>query len=665
MTGAAGVFGSGLSAHGVVTLAFAVLVFGLFIWDRLSITTVCLVILVTLPLGFELAPLQTAQGEVDPMRFFAGFGHPALVAICALMVVGNGLVVTGALEPAARLLSAWVSSSPRLALLAVLVGAFAVSGLVNDTPVVVLLIPLILAAAARAKVSGGTMLMPMNYAVLIGGMATTIGTSTNLIVVALAAGLGVAPFGLFGFYPIVAAAAGPALLYLWLVAPRLLAHVHPPVEELSEQVFDGEIWVDEGAWLDGRHLREALTATGGRLHLVELRRNGRALARLPSVTLRAGDRLLVQDTAANLKDFESSLHAALHGVDTEDENGAKEEARKSESAATADSGTGSEKSAQSEESKKEDQESESDKAGGAAKTEKAEKDEKAPKSAVVAQMIVTPTSPLVMRSVRQERIAERYGTIVVGLRPRLLHEGFQRENLTERRINAGDILLLQGESDAIRQVQRDGYGLLLDERYTLPRQDKAGLALLAMVAVVLLAATKTMPISLAALGGVLFLLATRCLSWQDVTQSLSVKVILLVAASLALGDALELTGGTAWLARQLASASSGLSAGWVLALLMALMGLLTNFVSNNAAAAIGTPLGVELARSLGVPPEAFVLAVLFGCNLCYLTPMGYQTNLLVMNAGGYRFADFVRVGTPLFLIMWAGLSYGLVMRYAL
>ena len=219
--------GGGLGAHGVVMLVFAAIVFGLFVWDRLPITTVCLVILVALPLGFVLAPLQTAQGEVDPMRFFAGFGHPALIAICALMIVGHGLVVTGALEPAARHLSGWVASSPRLALLAVLVGAAGASGLVNDTPVVVLLIPLILAAAARAKVSGGTMLMPMNYAVLIGGMATTIGTSTNLIVVALAAGLGIVPFSLFSFYPLVAAAAVPALLYLWLVAPRLLAHVHP------------------------------------------------------------------------------------------------------------------------------------------------------------------------------------------------------------------------------------------------------------------------------------------------------------------------------------------------------------------------------------------------------------------------------------------------------
>jgi di/tricarboxylate transporter len=554
------------------------------------------------------------------MRFFAGFGHPALMAICGLMVLGHGLVVTGALQPAARVLSGWVGKQPKLALLAVMVGAASVSGVINDTPVVVLLIPLILAAAKRAKAAAGTMLLPMNYAVLIGGMATTIGTSTNLIVVSLAIGMGVAPIGMFSFAPIVALAAVPALAYLWLVAPRMLTHVHPPAEEFSEQVFDAELRVEAGGWLEGKHLREAFSATGNRLQLRELRRNGRAMAKLPSMTLRADDRLLIQATASDLKDFEATLHVALHGVDTE--------------AAPADDGAEA-------------------------------KAKQPPASAVVAQLIITPESPLVGRTIRQERFADHYNTIVVGLRPHRQFDGWQREGLASRVIGAGDILLLQGKSEDIKRVQRQGHGLLLDAQYALPRQDKANIAMLIMAVVVVLAATKTLPIALAALGGVMALLATRSLSWDDVTQSLSVKVILLVAASLALGDALDITGATAWGAQQLAHVAGNLSPAWVLALLMGLMGLVTNFVSNNAAAAIGTPLGIELARTLGVPPEPFVLAVLFGCNLCYLTPMGYQTNLLVMNAGGYRFIDFVRVGTPLFFIMWAGLCYGLVVRYGL
>jgi len=619
-----------LGLPGALALVFTAFVFALFVWDRLPITTVCLGILVLLPLGFTLLP-PPASGPVDIGLFFEGFGHPALIAICALMIVGQALVITGALEPAARRLSGWAAARPRLALLAVLLMSMVVSGVINDTPLVVLLIPFILAAASRAGTAAPLMLLPMNYAVLIGGMATTIGTSTNLIVVALAAGLGVGGFSLFSFFPLVATAALPALAYLWLVAPRLLAHVQPPAEELSEQVFDAELQVESASWLEGRELREAFAATGGRMRLVDVRRDDRSPARLPSLVLRAGDRLLLQDTTRGLKDIEASLHATLHGLHSDPgERSARGEAADGADAAPVDADAAT-----------------------------------APVSVMVVQMIVTPGSPLVGRSVRQQRLAERYDTAVVGLRPREVHEGWQRENLADRAVHAGDILLLQGDEKSIRLVQRDGFGLLLDARYAVPRQSKAALALATMAAVVLLAATQTLPIALAALAGVLFLIATRCLSWQDVTQSLSAKVVLLVAASLALGQALEITHATAWLGQQLAVLASGLRPAWVLVLLMGLMGLLTNFVSNNAAAAIGTPLGVALARSLGVAPEPFVLAVLFGCNLSYLTPMGYQTNLLVMNAGGYRFSDFLRVGTPLFLIMWAGLSYGLMLRYGL
>lgn len=622
-----------LSPHGMVMGLFAVVVFAVFIWDRWPVATVSLAVLAAIPLGFVLVPYAGADGPVEPSRFFAGLGHPALVAICALMVLGHALVVTGALEPAARRLSSWVTQSPRLALLAVLLGAASVSGLINDTPVVVLLIPLILAAAARARVAAGAMLLPMNYAVLMGGMATTIGTSTNLIVIALAHGLGVTGLGMFSFTGIVAMAAVPALAYLWLVAPRLLRHVQPRAEELSEQVFDAELSITEGSKFEGQTLSEAFGASGNRLQLVELRRNTLAIVKLPSATLRAGDKLVVQGTARDLKDLETTLDAPLHNL----RDGAGEE-KASDTDRTA---------AQND------------------KDQNANRPQDAIPSAVVAQLVVVNDSPLVRRTVRQERLAERFGVVVVGLRPRSKPGGWERQSLADRVVRGGDILLLQGKQEDIARVQRDGYGLLLDARYMLPRQDKAWIALAVMAAVVLLAATKTLPIALAALAGVIALLLARCLSWEDVAQSLSVKVILLVASSLALGDALSVTGATGWAAQQLAATAGSLGPVWLLVLLMGLMGLLTNFVSNNAAAAIGTPLGVALAHSLGVDAEPFVLAVLFGCNLCYLTPMGYQTNLLVMNAGGYRFSDFMRVGGPLFLIMWAALSFGLVRQYGL
>ncbi|MBI1394515.1 MAG: SLC13 family permease [Betaproteobacteria bacterium] len=615
----------GLSGHGTIVLCFALVVFLVFLWDRFSIASVCLGILVFLTLFFLAFPYPTAEGTLDPFRFFAGFGHPALIAISGLMVLGHSLVLTGALEPAARRLSALVARRPGLAMAAVLASAALASGVVNDTPVVVLLIPLLIAATRQGETSCARYLMPMNFAVLIGGMATTIGTSTNLIVVSVARDLGLPPFGMFDFYSLVAMAAVPALLYLWLAAPRLLGNVCGPEGEFVTDVFDAEFRVEAGGWLDGKELREVLAATDGRMHIEDLRSaTGAAITRLPTVTLKAGDRILLQDTVENLKSFESALETTLHGS-----SGAPESEKESGDA-----------------------------------DDRARPDATSA-HAIVAQIIVTPESPLVGRSVREVRLADRHRLAVVGMHP--VRERFwaSRDRIVDRRLVEGDILLVQGDEQTIRTAQRDGLGLLLASRFVIPRQERAWVAIAVMLAVVAAAAFKLLPIGIAALAGVAALMVTRSITWQDVSGSLSVKVIMLVTASLALGDALTVTGGVTWMADGFARFAEGVPPAWILAGLMLMMGLVTNFVSNNAAAAIGTPLGIDLARALALPAEPFVLAVLFGCNLCYLTPMGYQTNLLVMNAAGYRFADFLRVGAPLFLIMWAALTGLLVWRFGL
>ena len=593
-----------LSGHAVLMLLFTTVVFAVFVWDRFEISSVSMVVLILLPTLFFVFPLP----GVDPYGFLAGFGHPALVAICALMVLGHALVLTGALAPSARRLAWLIKRSPRLALLAVLLGAGAASGVMNNTPVVVLLIPLLISALKRVGLEPSSMLLPMNGAVLVGGMTTTIGTSTNLIVVSLAAGMGVAKIGLFDFLPIVAIAAVPTVLYLWLVAPLMLGKVAPTAPVEAQPVFDAELRVVEGSWLDGAELHEVLRRTESRLPLRWiLRANDVLVTPLPSARLHAGDRLVVQDTAENLKEYESRLKAPLHSFE-DDEGDAHNEA-------------------------------------------------------VAAQLIVTPESPLVGRTIRGERLAAKYQLIVIGLRKAGGGHTMQRAGLADLRVESGDVLLMQGPAAALQNLQRDGVGLLLDEQLSLPRQRHATVALLTLAAVIAAAGFGGVPIGLAAMVGVIVLMATRTLAWRDVGAGLSVDVVLLVAASLALGDALTITGGTAALAQGFTELAGGWSPAWVLAALMGLMGLLTNFVSNNAAAAIGTPLAVEIARTLGLPPEPYVLAVLFGCNLCFLTPMAYQTNLLVMTAGGYRFADFTRVGAPMFLIMWAALSWLVAARY--
>jgi di/tricarboxylate transporter len=207
--------------------------------------------------------------------------------------------------------------------------------------------------------------------------------------------------------------------------------------------------------------------------------------------------------------------------------------------------------------------------------------------------------------------------------------------------------------------------MVLDATRDLPRRRKAPMSLLIMAIVIALAASRTLPLSIAGALGVAAMLVCGCLNWKDVRDALSVQLVLMIVATLALGQALLLTGGSELLANQFLNMMQGASPAWVLAGLIAMMTVLTNIVSNNAAAVIGTPIAITVANALGAPPEAFVLGVLFGANLSFITPMAYQTNLLVMNAIGYSFSDFVRVGLPLALLMWAGFSLVLSLMYGL
>ncbi|MFT5654478.1 MAG: di/tricarboxylate transporter, partial [Arenicella sp.] len=184
-----------------------------------------------------------------------------------------------------------------------------------------------------------------------------------------------------------------------------------------------------------------------------------------------------------------------------------------------------------------------------------------------------------------------------------------------------------------------------------------------MALTILAAALGIMPIAISAVAGSLLMVLTNCLKWQDIQRALSAQVILIVVASLALGSALTQTGATTYVAHLFVELTEGFSSRIIFSSLMLLMALLTNIVSNNAAAVIGTPIAISIATELGLPPEAFVLAVLFGANMSYATPMAYQTNLLVMNAGGYTFMDFVKAGVPLTIIIWLAFSFIVPIMY--
>ncbi len=233
------------------------------------------------------------------------------------------------------------------------------------------------------------------------------------------------------------------------------------------------------------------------------------------------------------------------------------------------------------------------------------------------------------------------------------------------RLRAGDVLLVQGSSEAISNLKDSGSMLVLDGTTDLPHTQNAQRALAIMALVVAAAALRIVPISVSALIGLGLMIATGCLNWRDASSALSIPVVMIIVTALALGKALMGTGMAAYLAHSFVELAAGLPTPVILSAFLLLMALMTNVVSNNAAAAIGTPIAVSIAQQLGAPVEPFILAVLFGANMSFATPYGYQTNLLILSAGGYKFADFLRVGIPLTLIMWIGFSLVLPVLYEL
>ena len=600
--------------HAIGILILTVIALILFTRESLPLETSSLLVIAILAVGFELFPYQSENREFHSIDLFSGFGHEALIAVCALMIAGQALVRTGALEPIGRSLAKLWRISPLISLLITLVIGAILSAFINNTPVVVLLLPILISVSLRTGRSPSSVLMPMGFATLVGGMCTTIGTSTNLLVVSVAADMGVEKFSMFDFLLPASIASIVGIAYLWLIAPLLVSERDSPLSDSSPRVFLAQLHIPENSKADGKTLAEILKLTQETMKVERIQRGeGTYLSLLPDVVIKSGDRLFVRDTPKQLKEFEEVLEAALY--------------KNNEPFA--------------------------------------EQDIESTSQQQLAEIVVSQGSLLEGNTLSRLRFRDRYSLI-----PLALHRvGREIENLhsgvREVWLRTGDILLVQGKADALKKVKQSGELLVLDSTENLPHSEKAPLALSIMIGIVLTAALGILPIAISAVCGVLLLIVTGCLNWREATQALSTPIVLIVVASLAMGSALLITGGTEYMASVFLYLTAGANATIVLSGLMLLMALLTNIVSNNAAAVIGTPVAVSIAEQLGQPAAPFILAVLFGANMSYITPMAYKTNLLVMNAGGYKFMDFVKVGTPLTIIMWLCYSWLLPWLYNL
>lgn len=602
--------------HAYAVMALVVLALVLFASERVPLATSSLLILVMLTLLFEIFPYQGSSGLLQASDLFLGFGHQALVAVCSLMIAGQALVRTGALEPIGRQLARRWVQHPKMTFLFTLVLAALLSAFVNNTPVVILLLPILISVSLKTGAAASDMLLPMGLATSIGGMSTSIGTSTNLLVVAVAADLGMRQMGMFDFAVPALIAGSVGIMYLCFVAPLLLPSRDARLPTTSPRMFTAQLRIDEASVAHEKKLSELIERCGGSLEVVHIVRGKKKnkLVAMPDLVLRSGDRIIVKSTPDRLKELETLLGASLFSGDERvDEEHPLQDATQQ-----------------------------------------------------IAEVVVVPGSTLDGRTLANIRFRERYQLMVLAMyRSNKWASKQGTEHTEETRLHSGDVLLVQGSIKNIDRLKSSRNLLVLDAKSALPISSRAPLAVIIMLAIILTAAFGLLPIAVSALCGVLLLLLTGCLKWYDTTRALSAPVILIIATSLAMGTAMVETGGAQMIASAYVDATAGMSPTLILSGLLAMMALLTNVVSNNAAAVIGTPIAIGIAQQLGQPAEPFVLAVLFGANMSFATPMAYQTNLLVMNAGNYRFGDFVRVGLPLVVLLWLLLTFLLPWLYGM
>ncbi len=591
--------------HAIAAMALTVFALYLFSRDDLPLEVTSVGLLALLAVGFTLFPFEADGRTLRPSRFFEGFGHEALIAVCSLMVVGQGLVKTAALEPLGRILSKGWGQLPFLSLVVTLLLAGALSAFVNNTPIVVLLLPILVGVCLRTGAPAAGVLMPMGFATVIGGMTTTIGTSTNLLVVSVAHDLGMRRLDMFDFAVPAVAAGLIGVVYLWLIAPRLLPHRELDLSDASPRIFEARLEIGESSPAVGQRLADVIAMTHGEMKVVRIRRGETFLYPLPDVRLRAGDRLRISDTPARLKRFEATLKGTLYSGDRifDADNPFNAEGQ------------------------------------------------------TLAEIAVVQGSALDRANLRYAQFLSRYQLAVVALHRAGKDILPPTEEIHDVALAPGDVLLVQGSQGHISELKQSPDFLVLDATMELPHTSRAPVALGILIGVVAIAALGIMPIAVSAVAGATLMIFTRCLDLSSALRAVTPSVFFVIVSSLALGRALTDTGATQYITDVFLALTYGAPSIVALSGLMALLAVLTNIVSNNAAAVIGTPIALGIATKLGLPPEPFVLAVLFGANMSFCTPMAYQTNLLVMAAGNYRFGEFVKVGVPLTLIMLAALTY--------
>jgi len=565
---------------------------------------------------FAIAPLPVGiDGRMlDAAELLRGFANPALIAVAALLIIGHGMVRTGALDAVSEIIFRISRGSPVIAFTLTLATALVVSGALNNTPVVVMFIPVLAALAERLGRGVGRIMMPLSYAAILGGMTTLIGSSTNLLVSGTAADLGLRPLGFFDFTipGLVMAAVG--LVYVLLIAPRLLPERAPDPGAVSTgagKQFVAQFSIEPGSELVGQRSVGGLFPAFRDLTVMRLQRGGEIIPPpYEDVALEAADTIIVATTRNALANIVARARWFQVGGGT----------------AEADEETGERKP-----------------------------EDKGRPGNVLAEAMVSPGSRMVGLPIEQIAFPAAENISVLGVQRR---SRMTRSLIHEVRLEAGDVMLLQGRRNGLRRLRANRDVVLMEwSALELRAYNHARRATLIFMAVVGLAASGVLPIAVAAVAGAALMIASGALNVRQAARAIDRQIILVGAAALSLNAALTATGGAEFIAHGLLSALDGAGPAYILSAFFLLVAIFTNLLTNQACAVLFTPIAIGLATSLQVDPIIFVIAVVLAANCSFATPIGYITNMLVMAPGHYRFIDFVRAGVPLIILLWLTFSF--------
>lgn len=584
-----------MSLEALLTLAVLAGAVALFMTDKLPVDVVAMLVLASL----------LVMGLVSPTEALSGFSSEATITVAAMFVLSAGLAHTGALRPIGRMFRRVKRPWLFLVLLMLVIGP--ISAFVNNTAAVAVFLPMVLAATAANRMSSSQLLIPMSYAAQMGGVCTLIGTSTNLLVNSMAKDLGHPGFGLFDFAPLGLIFMGAGFLYLLLFRRWLLPH-HPPgalTETYDLGKYITELRVMDKSPLIGKSVAQAQLAEKHSVYVMELLRGEEKHWSPRAELLREGDVLLVRGDWEKLKALKDTTRLELDP-----------EFKLKDSQFTGEDGDAAQ---------------------------------------ILAEVMVAPGARMVGQTLAQLDFQWHYNATVLALHRR---GEVLRDKIKDTPLNIGDVLLMLTPRSNLDVIKANANLIVLNERgeANQPRR-KALLAVGIMVAAVAVAAIGLLPIVASAILGGIALVATRCIGNDQAYQAIDWRVIVLLAGVLPLGIAMQKSG----LAQSVADFGVDMVGGFgplaVLAVIYLITALLTEMMSNNAAAVLITPIAFTTAVSMDVSPTPFLVAVLFAASTSFATPVGYQTNTMVYNAGNYRFKDFMKMGVPLNLLFWVMAVY--------